>query len=102
MGESIAFGPFVFDAQRKTLLRDGSPLALGQRAMALLSALAASDGPLSKSALMDAAWPGTIVEENNLTVQIAALRKALGLRDDGTEWIVTVPRVGYRLLKTTS
>ncbi len=47
---------------------------------------------------MDAAWPGTVVEEGNLTVQIAALRKALGQDSDGRDWIVTVPRVGYRLI----
>ncbi len=46
---------------------------------------------------MDRAWPGLAVEEGNLTVQIATLRKILGARPDGTEWIVTVPRVGYRL-----
>ena len=54
---------------------------------------------MNKSALMEAAWPSTIVEENNLSVQIAALRKALGQRNDGGEWIVTVPRVGYRLIR---
>ena len=48
---------------------------------------------------MDAGWGGTVVEEGNLSVQIAALRKALGTRDDGQEWIVTVPRTGYRLLR---
>jgi DNA-binding winged helix-turn-helix (wHTH) protein len=37
-------------------------------------------------------------EESNLTVQIAALRKALGPSNDGYDWIVTVPRVGYRLV----
>jgi TolB-like protein len=46
---------------------------------------------------MQAAWPNAVVEESNLTVQIAALRKALGVTVDGGEWIVTVPRVGYRL-----
>jgi TolB-like protein len=48
---------------------------------------------------MEAGWPGLIVEEGNLTVQIAALRKALGPREDGQDWIITVPRVGYRLLR---
>ncbi|MGO6908043.1 winged helix-turn-helix domain-containing protein, partial [Rhizobium ruizarguesonis] len=46
--------------------------------------------------LMDAAWPGRAVEEGNLTVQIAQLRKLLGPAGDGGEWISTVPRVGYR------
>ena len=58
-----------------------------------------ADGAVSKDALMVAAWPGVTVEEGNLTVQIAALRKALGAREDGQEWIVTVPRVGYRLMR---
>jgi DNA-binding winged helix-turn-helix (wHTH) protein len=52
---------------------------------------------LTKAQLMDAAWPGMAVEESNLSVQIASLRKALGGAPDGGEWIVTVPRVGYRL-----
>ncbi|TIW76044.1 MAG: adenylate cyclase, partial [Mesorhizobium sp.] len=47
-----------------------------------------------------AAWPGTAVEEGNLTVQIAQLRKLLGppgIAGEGSgEWIATVPRVGYR------
>ncbi|MEQ1768627.1 MAG: winged helix-turn-helix domain-containing protein [Devosia sp.] len=99
MGEVLSFGPFVVDPQRQTVLRDGLAVPLGQRAVALLAALAAAAGAVDKSTLMDAAWPNTIVEENNLTVQIAALRRALGQRADGNEWIVTVPRVGYRLIK---
>jgi TolB-like protein len=95
----ISFGPFVLDRSAQTLLSGGKPVALGQRALALLDALAAVDGPVDKSALIEAAWPGTIVEDGNLTVQIAALRKALGTRPDGQEWIITVPRVGYRMLR---
>jgi TolB-like protein/Tfp pilus assembly protein PilF len=92
-----SFGPFVLAGG--ALLRDGKSIALGQRALALLEALAAAEGPVDKTALIGAAWPGAIVEEGNLTVQIAALRKALGTRPDGSEWIVTVPRVGYRLVR---
>ena len=47
---------------------------------------------------MDAAWPGTAVEESNLSVQIASLRKLLGPSPDGGEWIATIPRVGYRFV----
>src|SRR5690606_968607 len=54
---------------------------------------------VGKAELMECGWPGTIVEEGNLSVQIAALRKALGQAPDGTEWIITVPRTGYRLLR---
>jgi TolB-like protein/tetratricopeptide (TPR) repeat protein len=95
---SIAFGPFVFDRDRLSLKRDGEHVSLGGRGAALLKTLLDADGALvGKEALLEAAWPGTIVEESNLTVQIALLRKALGTRLDGQEWIVTVPRVGYRL-----
>ena len=52
----------------------------------------------TKTELMDAAWPGTTVEENNLTVQIGSLRKLLGPSPSGGEWIATIPRVGYRFV----
>jgi TolB-like protein/Tfp pilus assembly protein PilF len=94
-----SFGPFILDRGAQTLLSGGKRVALGQRGFALLDALASADAKVSKADLIEAAWPGTIVEDGNLTVQIAALRKALGTRPDGQEWIVTVPRVGYRLLR---
>jgi TolB-like protein/Tfp pilus assembly protein PilF len=96
----ISFGPFVLDRSARTLLLDGKPVAVGQRAFALLDSLAAADGPVDKADLIEAAWSGAVVEEGNLTVQIAALRRALGTRSDGQDWIVTVPRVGYRLLRS--
>lgn len=93
----FAFGPFVLDAGAATLLRDDVPVAIGYRGLRLLAALAGRPGEiLSKAELMDAAWPGTAVEEGNLTVQIAQVRKMLGRAADGSEWIATVPRVGYR------
>jgi DNA-binding winged helix-turn-helix (wHTH) protein len=93
----IAFGPFELDPARGALLRDGGPVPLGSRAAAVLGALLAAGGrTVAKADLLAQAWPGTIVEEGNLTVQIAALRKALGPAPGGREWIVTVPRVGYR------
>ena len=96
---TFAFGPFVLDTARGALLRDGAPAGLGQRALAVLAALAATPGrTVTKADLLARAWPGVVVEEGNLTVQIAALRKALGQTDDGRDWILTVPRVGYRLV----
>ena len=93
----LAFGPFVLDMDRGALLRDGRTLTIGHKALLLLHALLQSPGnPLGKASLMDAAWPGTAVEESNLSVQIAALRKLLGATEDGGQWIATVPRVGYR------
>ncbi len=101
MGERrISFGNVDFDAELGLLSRNGVPLAVSQRAIALLRPLLEHAGhPVSKETLIAAAWPGMIVEDGNLTVQIAALRKALGPMQDGGDWIVTVPRVGYRLLR---
>lgn len=77
-------------------------MALGQRGLALLNALVSAKGEIvSRADLMEAAWPGMLVEEGNLAVQIATLRKALGEREDGQEWIATVPRFGYRLALPT-
>ena len=90
------FGSFSLDAETGALLCGGVPTLLGQRGAALLRLLlerAAS--PVSKDALIEAAWPGLNVEESNLTVQIAALRRALE-QDDGGRWIETMPRRGYR------
>src|SRR5262245_1616846 len=100
-GARIAFGPFVLDPDARTLLRHNVPVAVGNRGLTLLAALAGRPGEiLTKSELLDAAWPGTAIEESNLTVQIASLRKLLGPATDGGEWIATVPRVGYRFTGT--
>jgi len=74
-----AFGPFRLDVQGETLFRDTEPVALSKRAVALLRILVERAGGLvSKDTLIEAAWPGLAIEESNLTVQIAALRRALG------------------------
>jgi adenylate cyclase len=68
--------------------------------VALLGALIDANGaPVAKNALIEAGWPGLVVEEGNLSVQIAVLRKLMGPRPDGLDWIATVPRVGYRLIR---
>ena len=79
------------------LFRGAEPVALGQRAVALLRVLVERPGaPVSKDALIEAAWPGLAVEESNLTVQIAALRRVFGEEAGGEGWIETLPRRGYR------
>jgi TolB-like protein/Tfp pilus assembly protein PilF len=99
MADTIQFGPFAFDPRRMTIARGGEVSQLGNRASLLLKCLVEADGAtVPRETLMNAAWPGTAVEEGNLTVQIAALRKILGRNGDGEEWIVNVPREGYRLL----
>lgn len=89
----VAFGPFRLDRPGRSLTRDGIEIILGRRAFDVLCALAAAGGEaVAKDALLDQVWPGLTVEENNLQVQISALRKALG---DG--FITTIPGRGYRL-----
>lgn len=76
----------------RELRMDGQPVALGARAFDLLEALVRHrDRMLSKNELFDMVWPKLVVEENNLQVQVSALRKLLGAKA-----IVTVPGRGYR------
>jgi TolB-like protein len=97
LGRRLAFGPFVLNPEAGTLLRKGVPVPIPYRASLLLTAFLNRPGEvLTKSDLIDAAWQGAAVEEGNLAVQIAALRKLLGQPPEGGEWITTVPRVGYR------
>ena len=99
-GQSTSFGNFTLDVSRGELLKHGNSVNVSQRAITLLAVLIEANGQaVSKNTLIEKAWPGMIVEEGNLTVQIAALRKALGATEDGNDWIITVPRVGYRLLQ---
>ena len=99
----LSFGPFILDFVRGTLTRDGRLVPTNHKGIALLTALLRTPGEVvGKTTLMDAAWPGTSVEESNLSVQIAALRKLLGGMGDDGEWIVTVPRVGYRFAGSVS
>jgi TolB-like protein/Tfp pilus assembly protein PilF len=95
--QRFAFGPFVLNSESGTLVRQGVPVPVGYRGLLLLAALLQRPGEvLTKSHLMNAAWPNSAVEESNLTVQVALLRKLLGPPMDGGDWIATVPRVGYR------
>jgi TolB-like protein/Tfp pilus assembly protein PilF len=91
------FGPFRLDVQGETLFKGTEAVALSHRAVVLLRILVDHAGaPVTKDALMKAAWPGLAVEDSNLTVQIAALRRALGEVPGGESWIATLPRRGYR------
>jgi TolB-like protein len=96
MTTAYEFGPFRLDSDAEILFCDARPMVLGQRAVALLRLLLERAGaPVSKDALFNAAWPGLAVEDSNLTVQIAALRRAFG-EAGGADWIETLPRRGYR------
>jgi DNA-binding winged helix-turn-helix (wHTH) protein len=88
----VCFGRFLLQPAEQRLLVDGTAATLGPRAFDLLVALVERAGQLvSKAELLDRVWPGVIVEENNLQVQVSALRKILG-----PDAIATIPGRGYR------
>jgi TolB-like protein/Flp pilus assembly protein TadD len=98
-GEEVTFGRFRFDLGRRELSRDGIPVRLGNRALDVLCVLAAARGDVvTKDELLARVWPGQVVEENNLQVQVSALRKALDEEKSGQSYLVTVPGRGYRLI----
>ena len=97
MGFVYEFEPFRLDTGLGQLQRDGAQVPLGQRAFTLLLALLRAQGAIvAKDELYDVVWSGQSVEDSNLSVQIAALRKALGTAEDGQSLIQTVARRGYR------
>jgi DNA-binding winged helix-turn-helix (wHTH) protein len=80
---ALEFGRFRVLLRQRQLLADGVPVELGTRAFDLLLALLEADGVLvSKEELLSRVWPGIVVSEENLKVQISALRKALGTDRD--------------------
>ena len=102
MGASYNLGAFRLDTEASILFRGTEPVALGRRAVAVLRALVEQSGsPVLKDTLIKAAWPGSVVEENNLAVQIAALRKAFSAEPGGERWIETLPGRGYRFVGPT-
>ncbi len=87
------FAAFELQLAQRRLLRDGRVLPVTARAFDVLAVLAARAGQLvSKEALLAAVWPGLVVEENNVQVQISQLRKMIGAAS-----IATVSGRGYRL-----
>jgi predicted ATPase/DNA-binding winged helix-turn-helix (wHTH) protein len=86
------FGRFEVRPAQRSLLADGRPVAVGARAFDVLVALIERrDRVVSAGELLEVAWPGLVVEENNLRQQVAALRRLLG-----PQAVVTVPARGYR------
>lgn len=96
------FGPFRVDASRRLLLREGSPVPLTPKAFDILVVLLGNAGRIvEKDELMRQVWPGTTVEENNLTRNISSLRKALEEGPTDRRFIVTIPGRGYQFAGET-
>src|SRR5712672_1698663 len=95
-GEIFEFGKFSVDVRRRSLEREGQSVALSGKAFEILVVLLKQRGAVvDKDALMRQVWPDTAVEENNITVAISALRKALAETPTSPKWIVTIPGRGY-------
>jgi len=94
------FGAFRLDPVRHTLQKDSKTLPLPPKAFELLVLLVQKNGDLlTKADLLNALWPNTFVEENNLTQYISMLRKQLGEgAGEDQKYIETVPRLGYRFV----
>src|SRR5215213_5685530 len=93
------FGPFRLDPVKRRLLRDGETLRLTPKAFDLLLVLVEESGrTVEKDELLERVWAGTIVEENNLNQNITALRKSLGDSRQESQYIATIPGVGYRFV----
>ena len=93
---AIHFGPYrIYPGQRLVMEAD-QPLRLGRRAMDILLILLTHAGSVvSKQQLIAEVWPNSVVEDINLRVHMAALRKALGDGQAGQRYIVTVAQRGY-------
>lgn len=100
-GQLYEFGPFRLEPEQHLLLREGKPAVLTPKAFDLLVLLVRNQGRLvAKDQIMQALWPGSFVEEANITVLISSLRKVLNESEAGEPYIKTVPKKGYRFTAT--
>jgi predicted ATPase/DNA-binding winged helix-turn-helix (wHTH) protein len=103
VGSVYEIGPFRLEPGAGVLLHAGVPMPLGPRAIAVLTALVERPNEyVQKATIMDVAWPGLVVEENNLSVQISAIRRVLARAPGGEAWVETLPRRGYRFVGPTT
>ncbi len=97
--EFYEFEPFTIDASRRLLLSGGKPVPLKPKVFDTLLVLVENSGRVvEKDELMQLIWPDVVVEENNLTQNISAIRKCLGGRHNEHRYVVTVPGRGYRFV----
>jgi TolB-like protein/DNA-binding winged helix-turn-helix (wHTH) protein/Tfp pilus assembly protein PilF len=94
---AFEFGPYRLERPTRRLLRSGDPVSLTPKAFdTLLALVERCDRVVDKAELMQIVWPGSFVEEANLSQTIFVLRKTLGESPNGKPFIETVPRRGYR------
>jgi predicted ATPase/DNA-binding winged helix-turn-helix (wHTH) protein len=95
----LHFGPYAFHLRQRLILDGDRPLRMGGRALDILQVLVERAGRVvRKEQLIALVWPTSVVEEINLRVHIAALRRALGDGENGQRYIVNVPQCGYSFI----
>ncbi|HET9664476.1 MAG TPA: winged helix-turn-helix domain-containing protein [Burkholderiales bacterium] len=95
----VKFGRFRLDLDRRQLLRDGSAVRLGSRALGILCELVKAEGRLvTKDELMARVWSGAVVEENAIQVHVSALRKLIDADNEGASYVMTESGRGYRFV----
>ncbi len=93
------FGPFRLDPVEGVLLRGEEIVPLTIKAFAILTVLVENRGHVvQKDQLLRTVWPDCFVEDNNLSQNISAVRRALGEAPEQPKYIETVPRRGYRFI----
>ncbi|MFJ7314611.1 ATP-binding protein [Pseudomonas sp. NPDC098747] len=97
--EVLRFGPYAFHLRQRLILDGDRQLRMGGRALDILQVLVEHAGRVvRKEQLIALIWPTSVVEEINLRVHIAALRRALGDGEQGQRYIVNVPQCGYSFI----
>lgn len=100
-GEKFQFGEFLLDTDEGVLRQSDQILPLAPKAIQALELLVRNAGRVvSRSEMVESLWPDSFVEDSNLTVTISNLRRALGENENGTTFIETVPKRGYRFAPT--
>jgi TolB-like protein/Tfp pilus assembly protein PilF len=100
--QNYIFGRFYLNVRERILLCDGKAVPITLKAFSTLFVLVQRSGHIvEKDELMEQVWPNAFVEEANLTQNVYKLRKVLGVRPDGCQYIETVPGRGYRFTAAT-
>ncbi len=95
----FTFGPFLLDLESRVLLRDGERLPVAGRTLDTLAVLVQKRGRLlEKDELLSLIWPGTAVDEANLSQSIFTLRKVLGDSRKDPRYIATIAGRGYQFV----
>src|SRR5580698_7424457 len=101
--EIFVFGEYRLDVRERRLWRSDKIVSLSPKTFDLLVIMLQGAGRLlEKDYLIRSVWPDSFVQDANLSVHIASLRKILGQSSDVEQFIETVPKMGYRLVVPVS